>query len=317
MNIVKAFNLNGSNINLVICGTHKDPLFKASDIGNILEMTNIRVITQEFDDSEKKIIETNTNGGKQNISYLTEKGLYKVLFKSRKPIAIKFQNWVYEIIKEIRATEEYKIKQELLQAQTQLLEAEQKIKVLEENGVCDNKPCLYIYNIDTTKNIPELKIGYTLNLHSRIKPCKHGKIEFTHALVDKNIKTVENFIHELLSKYRIKDEVFSLEVEVAKLILLRVINTFELINLPSIEKNVKIKKLIDYDNDVIYNRNDKISTREISVQTELNLDLPHACTFSPKGKVLNSDFLDAYKKWKISIGKPVNINDIFFQKSII
>lgn len=189
MDIVKAFNLNGSNINLVICGTHKDPLFKASDIGNILEMTNIRVITQEFDDSEKKIIETNTNGGKQNISYLTEKGLYKVLFKSRKPIAIKFQNWVYEIIKEIRATGEYKIKQELLQAQTQLLEAEQKIKVLEENGVCDNKPCLYIYNIDTTKNIPELKIGYTLNLHSRIKPykqvCKHGKIEFTHALLIK------------------------------------------------------------------------------------------------------------------------------------
>ena len=54
-----------------------------------------------------------TLGGEQDVTFLTEKGLYKVLFKSRKPIAEKFQNWVCEVIKEIRLNGKYKLEQEL------------------------------------------------------------------------------------------------------------------------------------------------------------------------------------------------------------
>lgn len=39
-----------------------------------------------------------TLGSSQQVTFLTEKGLCKVLFKSRKPIAEKFQNWVCEVI---------------------------------------------------------------------------------------------------------------------------------------------------------------------------------------------------------------------------
>jgi prophage antirepressor-like protein len=45
----------------------------------------------------------------QEVTFLTEKGLYKVLFRSRKPIAQKFQNWVCEVVKEIRVTGIYNI----------------------------------------------------------------------------------------------------------------------------------------------------------------------------------------------------------------
>lgn len=272
MDIIKAFNNNGLNIDIIIRGTPTDPLFRTSDIGNILEISNIRVVTQDFDITEKVIVQTDTNGGSQNISFLTEKGLYKVLFKSRKPIAIQFQNWVCEVIKEIRLSGEYRLKQDLACVQTKLQEAEHKIKLLEESGITENKPCIYIYNTDTTRVVPELKIGYTLNLHTRIKPykqvCKHGKVEFTYNLINKNIKTVENFIHELLSDFRVKDEVFSLDVEEAKLILLRIINTFDIIKLPVQDRQSKIKQLIDSDNAIIYNRCDKIQTRNISIQTE-------------------------------------------------
>lgn len=65
-------------------------------------MSNIRATIMEFDDTEKVVNTIDTLGGTQQVSFLTEKGLYKVLFRSRKPIAQKFQNWVCQIIKEIR-----------------------------------------------------------------------------------------------------------------------------------------------------------------------------------------------------------------------
>ena len=55
-------------------------------------MTNIRATIQQFDDSEKVVNSIDTLGGSQQVTFLTEKGLYKVLFKSRKPIAENFKN---------------------------------------------------------------------------------------------------------------------------------------------------------------------------------------------------------------------------------
>ena len=103
MEVVKAFNSNNLHTEIVIKGTINEPLFRASDVGTILEMTNIRATIQNFDDSEKVVNSIDTLGGSQQVTFLTEKGLYKVLFKSRKPIAEKFQDWVCEVIKEIRA----------------------------------------------------------------------------------------------------------------------------------------------------------------------------------------------------------------------
>jgi prophage antirepressor-like protein len=63
----------------------------------------------DFDESEKVVHSMNTLSGTQEVTFLTEKGLYKVLFRSRKPIAQKFQNWVCEVVKEIRVTGIYNI----------------------------------------------------------------------------------------------------------------------------------------------------------------------------------------------------------------
>jgi hypothetical protein len=82
-------------------GTKTDPLFRASDIGIILEINNIRMSIVDFDESEKRAVSSSDSTGRmQDVTFLTEKGLYKVLFRSRKPIAQKFQNWVCEVIKD-------------------------------------------------------------------------------------------------------------------------------------------------------------------------------------------------------------------------
>lgn len=90
MEVVKAFTANNMHTDIVIKGTINDPLFRASDIGEILEMGNIRTSIQNFDETERPVHTMNTSTGPKQVTFLTEKGLYKVLFKSRKPIAEKF-----------------------------------------------------------------------------------------------------------------------------------------------------------------------------------------------------------------------------------
>ena len=132
MEIVKAFNSNSLHTEITIKGTLNDPLFRASDIGAILEISNIRTTINEFNETEKVVHTMNTHGGTQNVTFLTEKGLYKVLFKSRKPIAEKFQNWVYEVIKELRINGIYDLQKQLEQKNTEIQQIEEtKEKELE------------------------------------------------------------------------------------------------------------------------------------------------------------------------------------------
>jgi prophage antirepressor-like protein len=119
MEVVKAFNSNNLHTEIVIKGTINEPLFRASDVGTVLEMGNIRTSINDFNDSEKVVHTMDTLGGSQQVTFLTEKGLYKVLFKSRKPIAEKFQNWVCEVIKEIRLNGVYDLQKQLLQVEDQ------------------------------------------------------------------------------------------------------------------------------------------------------------------------------------------------------
>jgi len=132
MEIVKAFNSNSLHTEITIKGTLNDPLFRASDIGAILEISNIRTTINEFNETEKVVHTMDTHGGTQNVSFLTEKGLYKVLFKSRKPIAEKFQNWVYEVIKELRINGIYDLQKQLEQKNVEIQQIEEsKDKELE------------------------------------------------------------------------------------------------------------------------------------------------------------------------------------------
>ena len=134
MEIVKAFNSNELHTNIVIKGDYNNPLFRASDIGEILEMSNIRAHIANFDDTERRVNTIDTSTGPKQVTFLTEKGLYKILFKSRKPIAEKFQNWVCEVIKEIRLNSVYDLQKQLekQQIEFQLFE-ENKNKEMEEN----------------------------------------------------------------------------------------------------------------------------------------------------------------------------------------
>jgi prophage antirepressor-like protein len=132
MDIVKAFNTNDLHTEIVIKGTVNDPLFRASDVGVVLDIASIRSVIRDYDESEKVVHTMHTVGGSQEVTFLTEKGLYKVLFRSRKPIAQKFQNWVCDVIKEIRVTGIYNMQKEIDKKQEELEQTKDEMASLED-----------------------------------------------------------------------------------------------------------------------------------------------------------------------------------------
>jgi very-short-patch-repair endonuclease len=86
MELSKAFKNNDLKIN--IKGTLEEPLFRASDVGNILGISNTNSCIRNFNDKEKIILNIDTKGGQQKVVFLTREGLKKFICNSRKPNAI-------------------------------------------------------------------------------------------------------------------------------------------------------------------------------------------------------------------------------------
>ena len=212
MEIVKAFTENELHTEIVIKGTYDNPLFRAIDVGEILGISNIRQSIHDFDNTEKDAVITNdATGRQQSITFLTEKGLYKVLFKSRKPIAEKFQNWVCDIIKEIRVNGKYELEKQLEQAKNEIIQIdetnkkEMTIKVqrereqilLREFGACGS--LVYIIKVKSFDDGTYIvKIGESrIGAKARYDECrtKHGDILLLDCFAVKRCKDFENFLH--------------------------------------------------------------------------------------------------------------------------
>jgi len=338
MEIIRNFENNNCHIDISIRGTYENPLFRANDIGEILGIVQIRNTIQNFDETEKVSQIFETQGGPQNVSFLTEKGLYKLLFRSRSPLAEKFQDWVCEVIKEIRINGQYKLQQQLKEKEKELEETQgllkDKIIEAEELRNKEKPPKIYIYNIDPTSDKLNLKIGYTKDVYDRIKPyrqiSKNGKIEFSKPFQGSNvnIKTIENYIHNVLSKYRVKDEVFDIDIETAKLVLIYIVSISEIIELNE-EREIKnkLQKIVEFITDIKDNHKISISTIEISTQTDEIEEIPNVlpvaiieknertilfnrfideeCIVHPDSEVSSTDIAGQYRIWSKNAEKEV------------
>lgn len=90
-------------VELVIFGSEVSPRFNANEIARIIENSNVSQMIKEVDEDEKELVLVTREDGRTHKQwYLTEDGLYEVLFASRKPIAKKFKKQVKEILKSIR-----------------------------------------------------------------------------------------------------------------------------------------------------------------------------------------------------------------------
>ncbi|WP_311481076.1 BRO family protein [uncultured Anaerococcus sp.] len=119
--------------NLVEIINFKDKiLFNPYDVGNCLDMKEetVRYHIRNFNENQVIKIKKSDVGLTNNLnippsgrSFLTESGVYKLSFKSRKPEAEKFTDWVTdEVLPSIRKTGKYEIKGEQLELDPYKLE---------------------------------------------------------------------------------------------------------------------------------------------------------------------------------------------------
>ncbi len=239
--IIKAFE----NTNVYILQENIDNkihyYFKASDIGEILELTNIRVSVQNYDEDEKVVRKAySSNSGNQDILFLTSRGIYRLLYNSKKPLAKKFRKWVGDILDDIIFNQSKKLKEQLdnnlkllQEKDSQLLLKTQEIEKIK----AENKQCFYyIFKINATK----YKIGICSSLENTLQTYRRNSnntcFEWTYEFKDVcNSRICENIIKALLANYREKNnketEIFNLDIELIKKVVITVVEYFDNTNL--------------------------------------------------------------------------------------
>ena len=196
--VIKDF-FNGSEIRVL--GATENPLFVANDIGKVLGISKINEGLRDFDDDEKIHGIVKTQGGDQRMSLLTEKGLYRVLYTSRKPIAKVFRSWVYQLLHKIRINYQNLLVDELKILRQNLEET----KITGEIG--------YVYFITEMPFSNKIKIGMSKNPIDRLKQLQTGnpqKLVIYHTVESTDYKRLEKTMHDICKDLNILGEWFEI-----------------------------------------------------------------------------------------------------------
>lgn len=110
-----------------------EPLFVANDVCKILGIADPKQAIERLDDDERRGYDIPTGGGIQFMSCITEAGLYRLLFTSRKPEAERIKRWIaHDVLPSIRKTGSYAIAltpaQQILMIAQHMVDLEQQAK---------------------------------------------------------------------------------------------------------------------------------------------------------------------------------------------
>jgi predicted GIY-YIG superfamily endonuclease len=142
--------------------------FKAADIESILNLRNIRQVIQHFSEKERTIKTIKTVKGLQKAVFLSSRGLYRLLFACKNEKAIKFRDWVGDILDDIIFNESKELRNQLA-----VLEAKNKKLTIEIDSIreetlirsYDKKGVVYLAMVDSYT----VKFGYTDDIKDRMK----------------------------------------------------------------------------------------------------------------------------------------------------
>jgi prophage antirepressor-like protein len=120
------FNFNEHGVRIVL-DANGEPLFCLTDLCKVLNISRSSDLLQPQrgcgkNETPKRHgalnplgihkISISTNGGTQAITFIDEPNLYRVIFRSNKPQALSFQDWVFaEVLPTIRKTGSYSARQ--------------------------------------------------------------------------------------------------------------------------------------------------------------------------------------------------------------
>ena len=105
---IQTFTFKSQNVRVEY--RNGEPMFCLKDVAEILEIKDAKSRNFNLNQKGVEIIPLPTKGGIQQITFINEPNLYRVIFRSRKAEAVKFQDWIFEeVIPQIRKTGGYQI----------------------------------------------------------------------------------------------------------------------------------------------------------------------------------------------------------------
>jgi prophage antirepressor-like protein len=108
MSNLSVFSFEEKEVRFV--GTAEKPEWVAADVCTCLQLSDTSKALETLEPGEKDTKNVRTLGGEQEMLTVTEPGLYRLIFKSRKPVAKRFQRWVFhEVLPAIRRTGSYSL----------------------------------------------------------------------------------------------------------------------------------------------------------------------------------------------------------------
>ena len=176
MNDVKIFNSPMFGELRVTRNEKGELLFCLKDVCDSLGL-QVGATAKRLEQQVISSINVLTNGGSQQMYFVTEPDLYRCIFQSRKPTARKFQDWVFnDVLPSLRTTGAYVVTKEedneediiargLIAAKAALARREERIKELE----CENSQSKQVIEVQSeriAKDAPKVEY-YDQTLNSK------------------------------------------------------------------------------------------------------------------------------------------------------
>jgi prophage antirepressor-like protein len=202
-----------------ILNSHEEPFFYLEDIAKILGIKNPRKTVANFEGREIVSLEQrqkynivtyykykNTYRRNDKVILLTEAGVYRLIFTTKSQLSGVFRDWVYDVLRQLRLTGEYKVNAELQQLKTVNEQLQQKLGTLDKEIAELNKRqdkfknlCEKLYLVEFPNN--PLEIEQTNLPKSLIKKhshkLKYNTIDNLYAyavVLDKELKLNTQFV---------------------------------------------------------------------------------------------------------------------------
>ena len=197
----QTFQFQGEDIQIKVIDN--SPWFLASDIAKALSVKNVSMMVENANIKEihTRIILNDTLGGEQKMLFVDESALYKILMKSRKAVAEKFQDWVTEeVLPSIRKTGSYSVNRstalppehdaELIRARTALIQTQHNFfKDLVDSSITfEDKGYLKLAAILRTKISNSALVETTDTKTNSIVPVEEKLLDVPESAVEVSIR---------------------------------------------------------------------------------------------------------------------------------
>ena len=168
----QTFHFQGKEIQIKV--VNNEPWFLASDIAKALSVKNVSDMVKGANIKEEhiRIFLNYTNDVHREMLFVDESGMYKILMKSRKAVADRFQEWVSgQVLPSIRKTGSYSVNQatalpldyelQLIRAKTELMSSEaqrfssEAEKFSQEQKLLNQKQSFYEMMVNHAINFEE------------------------------------------------------------------------------------------------------------------------------------------------------------------